>query len=135
MLTDEHGKPLKAEADQKEAPPKNGESKKTGQQDVRTIPTGTLFYNLAKMASREDGCMAMIQQFEMMKAQQKMLEDPQPLAMAKQELDIIEQTRYIIARELNIRFAAIDVALAKERGIEIYEPGELASEPPKEAQS
>lgn len=129
MITDENGNPLKS--DQSEETQPDGEDRvgKISEQDVRTIPTGTLIYNLGKIAGREDGCMGRIEELEMIKAHQKMVQDPEELAMLKHHLPLLEHTRYVIASELNIRFKALDDALAKERGIEIFEPGSLAQEP------
>jgi len=127
-LTDKNGKPLNG-AERK--PPKNGQSGDSVV-DVRTVPTGTLIYNLVLTGSKELGARAMIQQLEMMKVQQKMVAEPPELAAMRAEHANLENARYVMAAELNARFKDFDAAFAARRGIEMHEPGELASEPPKE---
>lgn len=91
--------------------------------DIRTVPTGTLIYNLVLIAGKEQGAYAYIQQLEHAKTQQKILVDPPELTAMYNEFKHLEQGRYVMAQELNARFKDMDMAFAARRGIEIFEPG------------
>lgn len=121
LIEDANGNPLS-----EEEKPVNGAKMQPKQVDIRTVPTGTLMYNLILVATKEQGAAAMIQQLEMMKAQQKMVQDPRELTAMYAELQNLEQSRYVMAQELNARFKDFDMAFAARRGIEIYEPGPVA---------
>ena len=102
------------------AHPTNGKSNQE-LLDIRTVETGTLVYNLV-LATQDERAVAMaVHQMEMMKAQQKMVVDPPPLEMAKQQFEIHEKRRFAMANELNQRFRAIDAARLAEAGIEVVD--------------
>jgi hypothetical protein len=96
--------------------------------DIRTVPTGTLIYNLLLVGGKEQGAYAYIQQLEHAKTQQKLVVDPPELQAMYAEFKNLEQARYTMAQELNVRFKEFDADIAKRRGIEIYEPN-MPNEP------
>jgi hypothetical protein len=127
LIQDANGKPMSKD---NEPSNKNGKSQ-PGQVDIRTVPTGTLIYNLVLVAGKEQGAWAMIQQLEAMKAAQKVVGDPPQLTAMYAEFRNLEQSRFIMANELNVRFRDLDMAIAARRGIEIFEPGSLSDTPPE----
>jgi hypothetical protein len=133
LIEDANGNPMSKDEETEEAPKNGANGKDTSKvTDIRTVPTGTLFYNLVLVAGKEQGAWAMIQQLEAMKAQQKMVQDPPQLTAMYAEFRHLEQSRFVMAQELNMRFKDFDMAFAARRGIEMFEPGELAEEPSSE---
>jgi hypothetical protein len=102
--------------------PINGQDQNRQTHDVRVVPTGTLIYNLIRFTGEDVGLGNAIQQFEMAKQQQKMVVDPPQLAKLKEHHQEVQHHRYIIAAELNARFADLDGAYRARLGIEIIEP-------------
>lgn len=106
---------------------KNGQSHSREIQDVRTVPSGTLFYNLAVVTAKEEAMGGMVQHIEMQKQQQKLLVDPPELVFLKSQLEHFMQMRYIIAQELNSRFKDLDEERCTKLGIQVMKTTE---EPP-----
>jgi hypothetical protein len=88
----------------------NGQNKESSKVDVRTIPTGTLIYNLIRYTGEEIGIANTIHQIEAIKEQQKMVNDPPQLAAMRDHEKHVQAWRYLISVELNERFADIDNA-------------------------
>ena len=123
MITDKNGKPIDSDS------PSNGKKEEQKAVDVRTVPTGTLMYNLCLIASREDGAYAMLQQLEAQKVAQKSVTSSPDLLMMHEHYQALQHTRYGIAAELNFRFRDADLMHAEKLGVEMYEPGALANDP------
>lgn len=131
LIEDKNGKPLSDDKEQSgdDNGKSNGARASGGVMDVRTVPTGTLIYNLCLVTNREDGAFAMLQQLEQMKVTQKVVGDPPQLVAMHAEYQLLQEARYGMAAELNFRFKAMDIHRAKTLGVEIFEPGSLAEEP------
>lgn len=128
LIEDANGRPMSEEG--APANGSNGSSEEsTAPVDIRTVPTGTLIYNLVLVAGKEQGAYAMIQQMEALKAEQRIVTDPPRLTAMYVELRNLEEARWVMAKELNIRFRSNDLQLAAKRQLEMYEPGDLAEEP------
>lgn len=100
----------------------NGEAPRQ-MQDIRAVPTGTLVFNLIRVSVAELGMGNAIMAFEQEKKQQKMLIDPPPLSAMKEQFKSIEHDRFVMALELNRRFADMDMMRCAKLGIEIIEVG------------
>lgn len=87
--------------------------------DVRAIPTGTLIYNLIKFSMEENGLGNARHQLMAMKEAQKLVADPPQLAAITEHLMQVSEFRYIIAKEVNDRFADLDEAYRRKLGIEV----------------
>jgi hypothetical protein len=80
--------------------------------DVRTIKTGILVYNLMRYTIDEIGLDNLKHQLEEVRAQQKMVAMPPQYDQIVAAHEDIKQRRWIIANEINLRFADIDDARA-----------------------
>jgi hypothetical protein len=120
-LVDANDRPIQTEEQQQEAP-KNGQNHDKQTQDVRAAPTGTLIYTLMRYTIDEVGLDNICHQLEMLKAQAKMVQDPPELERARHRLQQIQAHRYVLARELNERYADVDLARCKALGIEQWLP-------------
>ena len=126
-IVNQSGRPMEKELEKKEAP-KNGANKQEhGMLDIRTVPTGTLIYNLILATQDERGAGMAIHQMEMMKAQQKMVADPPQLENAKAAFVNHEQRRFALANEINIRFKASDESRVADLGMVLATFEDLAA--------
>lgn len=120
-LTDEHGRPLTKEDDDKP----NGKSKggiRREQVDVRSIPTGTLLWNLYLASNAEQMLIGQIHQLQVLKQMQKMVNDPPQMQQLVADYQNTERERYTIAREVNARFRDMDLSRCARLNIELYDP-------------
>lgn len=99
--------------------------------DVRAIPTGTLIYNLIRYTGEEVGLENMEHQLQAMKEQQKLVADPPQMVAIRARLQEIKERRYIIAKDINDRFADLDAAYRQKCGIEILMPNPATDVDPK----
>lgn len=76
--------------------------------DVRMVPSGTLIYNLIRYSIEEIGIKSMLAQADQFKQANKLLVDPPQISAAREGLAGIEQARYAMATEINIRMASLD---------------------------
>lgn len=76
--------------------------------DIRTVPSGTLIYNLIRCTAEELGIEGMLHHHEMTKHQNKMIVDPPEVLRAKEMLTAMQNARYKLANEVNIRFQSAD---------------------------
>ncbi|TAL41921.1 MAG: hypothetical protein EPN91_09585 [Salinibacterium sp.] len=113
--------------DQNEKPISNGANRKKDVHDVRTIPLGTLIFNLIRFAGEEIGIGNMIRQLEEIKLQQKMVADPPQLGALRKHLETLEEHRFICANEINARTAGIDKARLEACGITIEDMSKIAA--------
>jgi len=118
-ITDANGKPLESTPPKPQTAAGNGKS--TGEMDVRTIPTGTLIWNLFLRAWDEKGMGMGMMQLEQLKAQQAMVADPPQLAELREQLKLAEHERFVLANELNVRFRDVDKARVDELGLELID--------------
>lgn len=105
----------------------NGNNQPVDVADVRAIATGTLIFNLIRYATEEIGLENAMHQIEFMKEQQKAVSFPPQYEAIKKALADIQERRYIIANEINKRFAKLDAERRAEVGIEIVTPGDVAT--------
>jgi hypothetical protein len=129
LISDANGKPMTTETEAKEEakPGQNGQSHGPEVQDVRGLPTGTLFYNLIRVVGEEVGIEGFIHQMEAAKISKKMVTDPPQLVRAKEVYAQMCERRFIFANELNQRFKDIDEARAKACGITVFVPKAAAT--------
>lgn len=118
-LLDSNERPIQPEAAEK---PANGKNHDQNVMDVRAVPTGTLLYTFVKTVMDETGVESFIHQMEAMKLQQRMVADPGELVRAKGVYHAMAQRRYVMARELNERFADLDKARRDALGIAEWVP-------------
>jgi len=109
---------------EKPIPSTNGANHSQDTHDVRSLPTGTLIYNLIRFTGEEVGLENVRHQLQMAKQQQKLVSDPPQLTALEEHLGSIQRARYIIAHEINERFADVDKMRVARLGIEIVEPEE-----------
>ncbi len=121
LIKDEAGRDIVTDDAKPEAarPGSNGASAKPGRVDVRSLPTGTIIYNLIRVTGEEVGLENFIHGMEQQKAAQKLVGDPPQLAAAKQAYDQMVQSRFIFASVLNDRFKDVDAAYWARLGIEV----------------
>lgn len=112
MLVDKNNNPLNEQ---------NGQNQEPAKRDARTLPTGTLIYNLIRFAGEEIGIENMIHQLEAIKQERKMVADPPQMAALKEHYKSLTQARFIVANEINERFESVDKARWAELGIEVHE--------------
>lgn len=113
-LVDAHGRPTSAEP-----PPKPEEQLAKGKADVRTLPTGTLMFNLIKYSAEEIGLENTLHMMKQKKEELKMVEDPPQMARVAEVLQHIGGIRYVLAMEMNARFAEMDAAYCARVGVEL----------------
>ncbi len=121
-LLDANEKPIQSAQAKEEA--KNGHDHDSGKgkADVRTIPTGTLIYNLIRFTGEEIGMENVVHELEQVKLQQKMVADPPQLAPIRQHLAQLKEFRFVVANEINERFLTVDKMRLAQCGIEVVEP-------------
>jgi len=103
------------------APPTNGHNKtpdKSEVQDVRTVPTGVLFYNLVLCGNGMQTNKMILDQIQHEMAQQKVIIDPPQVQQLKEVLAHQLNARNVMVGELNFRFADIDARRIANLGIE-----------------
>lgn len=105
------------------------------QGDARRLPTGTLIYNLFRVATREDGAAAFIMHKEAEMHATKTVGKSPELEMMYKELAMLERDRFTLAIALNSRFRDVDLAYAEKIGVSLYEPGDLSENPEEETSS
>lgn len=122
-ITDEHGRPVSSGSNGKSETTEVAGIRKESV-DVRSIPTGTLMWNLYLASNAEHALLSQIRQLQILKEAQKMVEDPPQMQKMIQDFHEAEQGRYTIAKELNARFHDRDMSRCSGLGIELYEPAQ-----------
>lgn len=107
----------------------NGQSHGPETADVRTVPTGTLIYNLIRFTIDEIGLEGMVGHMLEAKEHHKMVADPPQLERAKEKLAQMQEARYIAAREINERLKDVDKARLDSLGIKVVAPAAPTNEP------
>lgn len=125
-LVDAHGRPTSTEPQ-----PKPDEQQPKGKADVRTLPTGTLMFNLIKYSAEEIGLENTLHLMKQKKEELKMVEDPPQMARLVEVLQHIGGIRYVLAMEMNTRFAEMDAAYCARVGVELAKTPDVdpAAEP------
>jgi hypothetical protein len=100
------GKPA-VEPEQTARPEANGRDK-SETRDVRTVPTGVLFFNLCLCANGGQMNKMMLEQMQHQMQQQKIIVDPPEVQHLKAILEHQMMARDVMVGELNYRFRDVD---------------------------
>jgi hypothetical protein len=125
-LVDQNDKPIAAEPAVKEAKGNGHAQKDPAVMDVRAMPTGTLVYNLIRQTCDEVGLENELNRMEAMKQMQRMVALPPQVQAQYDKIAAFHQeivrSRYIIAREINQRFADVDAMRREKEGVDLWVP-------------
>jgi|SRR5690606_35790790 len=124
-ILDKNARPISSEQ-------QNGHSRQ-GTMDVRTIPTGTLIYNLIRYTNECMGLQGALQQFDLMRQQKLVVNEPPQITKIREHLEQAEACRYLISKELNDRFAEFDKGRIASLNLEVLDLTKKPAESPSPA--